>query len=478
MAKLQGWRIGFVVFMLFAATVIAAPAQTFKTLASFDGTDGYNPVAGLVQGRDGNFYGTTTVGGATYSGTVFKITPAGTLTSLYTFCTVRGCPDGALANSLVLATDGNFYGTTQRGGSGTGKGCSGCGTVFKITPSGTLTTLHSFNFSDGFQPNGLIQATDGNLYGTAQYGGIKNHGTIFKISRAGNFKMWNLWPNGNGPTELIQGTDGSFYGVTYGLAGSSGDIYGLVFKMTALGKFTTLHKFIGSDGFHPNGLVQATDGNFYGTTLAGGSSQQQHCVGINAVCGTFFQMTPTGTLATLYNFCSQPGCSDGAGPGGVIQATDGNFYGTTFEGAIDGTVFEITSGGALTALYNFCKGPACADGAKPEGVLLQATNGTFYGTTQIGGFYDYGAVFSLSMGFGPFAAFVRSSGKAGAVVEILSQGLTGTTGVSFNGTAANFVVHSDTYLTATVPQGATTGYVTVTTPGGTLQSNVVFRVTQ
>jgi uncharacterized repeat protein (TIGR03803 family) len=477
MPKLKGWKIGFVAFLLFVATAIAAPAQTFTTLASFDGTDGYNPVAGLVQGRDGNFYGTTTIGGANYSGTVFKMTPAGTLTTLYTFCTVKGCPDGSLANSLVLATDGNFYGTTQRGGAGSGKGCSGCGTVFKITPRGTLTTLHSFNFSDGFQPNGLIQATDGNLYGTALYGGIVSHGTIFKISLAGNFKMWNLWPNGSGPTGLIQGTDGNFYGLTSGGGGRSADPYGSVFKMTPLGKFTRLHKFSGSDGFQPNGLIQDTDGNFYRTTLAGGSSQQHYCATGGAVCGTFFQMTPTGALATLYNFCSQPGCGDGAEPVGVIQATDGNFYGTTsIGGNNNGTVFNITSAGALTVLHDFCA--SCADGANPRAEVLQATNGTLYGTAQNGGFYGYGTIFSLSMGFGPLVAFVRGSGKVGWQVEILGQGFTGTTGVSFNGIAANFVVQSDTYLTATVPQGATTGFVSVTTPGGTLQSNKAFRVAQ
>jgi uncharacterized repeat protein (TIGR03803 family) len=174
--------------------------------------------------------------------------------------------------------------------------------------------------------------------------------------------------------------------------------------------------------------VQATDGNFYGTTSGGGAA----CYS-DTGCGTVFQITPAGKLTTLYSFCTSgyPLCADGISPDGLAQATNGNFYGTT------------PQGGASTA---------CGDGC--------------------------GTIFSLATGLGPFVSFVRSSGKVGANVEILGQGFRGTTGVSFNGTAANFVVHSHTYLTATVPQGATTGVVNVTTPDGTRQSNLVFRVTK
>jgi uncharacterized repeat protein (TIGR03803 family) len=166
-----------------------------------------------------------------------------------------------------------------------------------------------------------------------------------------------------------------------------------------------------------------------------------------------------------------------------IQATDGNLYGTTFFGgnlSCDsrygcGTVFRIEPTGALTTLHSFCD-PPCNDGAWPLAGLIQATDGTFYGAASSGGSMGDGTIFSLSMGLAPFLAFVQDYGKVGQTGGILGQGFTGTTGVSFNGTSATFTVISDTYLTATVPAGATTGYVTVATPSGTLTSNVPFHV--
>jgi uncharacterized repeat protein (TIGR03803 family) len=276
--------------------------------------------------------------------------------------------------------------------------------------------------------------------------------------------------NGFGPNELIQATDGNFYGTTQ-YAGGKGD--GTVFKMTPKGKLTTLYRFCRSkdcDSVPFAGLVQGTDGNFYGTTTF-----MSHC----GNCGTVFKITPTGTLTTLFKGLAKPTAA-------MIQATDGNFYGTTELGGAngDGTVFQIMPAGTLTTLYDFCSQTNCTDGEYPIG-LVQSTNGNFYGVTTDGGAVfsgcplgGCGTVYSLSVGLGPFVSFVRGSGKVGWKVEILGQGFRGTTGVSFNGTAAHFVVHSHTYLTATVPQGATTGFVSVTTPGGTLQSNVVFRVTK
>jgi uncharacterized repeat protein (TIGR03803 family) len=494
MAKLRGWRVGLVVFILFAATAIAAPAQTFTSLVSFDKTDGANPYTGLVQGRDGNYYGMTTNGGinspACYGagcGTIFKITPAGTLTTIYSFCTVKYCHDGAspYLSSLILATDGNFYGTTTYGGSGRDKICAhglptGCGTVFKLSSAGALTTLYNFCTQrfcpDGDTPTVLIQATNGNFYGTTQGGGNRGNGTIFKITPGGTLTtLHSIWTNGKDLTGLVQGTDGNLYGIAGGQTGGS------VFKITLSGKLTTLYKFCSqsncTDGDGPTALIQATDGNFYGTTISGG-------VGGG---GTVFKITSAGVLTTLYSFCTQTGCSDL--PVALVQATDGNFYGTTHSSGGSncdpygcGTLFQVTPAGALTTLYSFCTQTGCSDGFFP-GELMQGTNGNFYGPTLEGGAstacnYFCGTVYSLSVGLGPFVSFVRGSGKVGWRVEILGQGFTGTTGVSFNGTAANFVVHSDTYLTATIPQGATTGFVSVTTPGGTLQSNVVFRVTK
>ncbi len=200
-------------------------------------------------------------------------------------------------------------------------------------------------------------------------------------------------------------------------------------------------------------------------------------------CGTVFKLTPAGKLTTMYSFCAQSNCTDGMFPAGLIEATDGNFYGTTSGGGANlpncpgllttcGTVFKITPTGQLTTLYTFI-GP---DGAGPEAGLIQSTDGNFYGTTAWGGTYNSGTAFRISMGLAPFVRLQITSGKVGQARIILGQGLTGTTNVSFNGVPASFTVYSDTALLAKVPAGATTGSVTVTTPSGTLTSNVAFQV--
>jgi uncharacterized repeat protein (TIGR03803 family) len=291
------------------------------TLYSFcsqtDCADGSEPFAGLALDASGSLYGTTYIGGSNGYGTVFKVSPSGAFTTLYSFCSEGGCGDGKnpLAG-LVQGTDGNFYGTTEFGGA------SNAGTVFKITSNGVLTTLHSFDFTDGYSPvAALIQSTDGNLYGTTHYGGVKGFGTLFKISLS-------------------------------------------------------------------------------------------------------------GTLTTLHSFCYRAGCPDGAYPvAPLVQDTDGKFYGTTrFGGTND----------------------ACSGGC--------------------------GTVFGLSMGLGPFVETRPIAGKIGAAIKILGTNLTGATSVTFNGTAAVFKVVSSSFITTTVPAGATSGNVQVVTPGGTLRSNVPFRV--
>jgi len=470
--------------------VAASPAQTFTTLLNFDYTNGATPYAGLVQATNGNLYGTTGYGGANWRGcegdagcgTVFKITPSGKLTTLYSFCSQSGCTDGQLpAATLIQATNGSFYGTT------TGV----YGTIFKITPSGTLTTLYSFcsqsGCTDGDQPwAGLVQATNGDLYGTTYLGGASDNGTVFKITPSGklttlyNFCSQSNCTDGANPLAgLIQATNGDLYGTT---SGGGADGYGTIFRITPSGKLTTLYSFCSqsgcADGANPyyGALVQATNGNLYGTTYAGGTNRY----------GTIFEITPSGTLTTLYSFCQQSGCPDGKSPqAGLVQATDGNFYGTTYIGGAKdhGTIFKITSSGTLTTLYSFCSQSNCTDGFDTWPGLVQDTNGTFYGTTQNGGDSSScpgrcGTVFSLSVGLGPFVETLPTSGKVGAAVKILGTNLTGATSVTFNGTAAVFKVVSKSLITTSVPTGATTGTVEVTTPKGTLKSNVVFRVTK
>ena len=469
----------FAVILVFcAATVIASPAQTFTTLASFVGTDGTFPYyMSLVQATDGNFYGTTLSGGTFGGGTVFRVTPAGTVTLLYSFCTLANCADGnAPFAGLVQATDGSLYGTTYAGGA------NGRGTVFEITLAGALTTLYSFcalaNCSDGINPYApLVQAANGNFYGTTEGGGANGSGTVFEITPAG--KLTTLYSfcalancaDGINPfAGLIQATNGDFYGTAY-LGGSFGE--GTVFSITSAGVLTTLYNFCSLvncvDGLQPTaGLLQASNGDFYGTASGGAGT---------STCGTIFKMTSAGVLTTLRAF----DCANGVDIfAGLIQGTDGNLYGTTYGGGtkVGGTAFKVTTAGKLTTLYNFCEQANCTDGANPFGALLQSTNGTFYGATSDGGADGLGAVFSVATGLGPFVEMLPTSGKVASTVIILGNGLTGTTSVTFNGTTAAFAVVSSTEISTTVPTGATTGTVAVTTPSGTLKSNVTFRVTK
>ncbi len=446
-------KVACIVFVFCVAAVISSSAQTFTNLASFDAAPSNGS---LVQGVDGNFYGTG--GGGSGSGTVFEITPGGRLTTLHNF----DGADGAGPSALIQATNGNFYGTTLAGGT------SGFGTVFEITPEGNLTTLHSFDGTDvTFPDTGLVQASDGNFYGTA--GGGSGFGTLFEITPEGKLTALHSFDetDGAGPSAaLIQATNGNFYGTTF----QGGPYFkcvgttscGTVFEITSGGKETALHSFGFTDGAYPfGGVLQAANGNFYGTTFQGGANQK----------GTVFEITAEGMFTTLLNF----DITDGALPHApLVQATDGSLYGTTLLGGVNnrGTVFEITPQGKLTTLHSF----DFTYGASPNAGLVQATNGKFYGTTFIGGANDAGTVFSLDMGLGPFVKFIRDSGKLGETAQILGQGFTGTTGVSFNGTNAVFTVKSDTYLTAAVPDGATTGFVTVTMSSGSLKSNQIFRV--
>jgi len=492
-------------FILLAA--MTAPAQTFRNLVYFDGSNGSNSgygYAGLVQGTDGYLYGTTPEGGANDGcgaagcGTVFRITPGGVLTTLYSFCGQSGCVDGLNPFSgLVEGADGDFYGTTNSGGGLGNCAPDGCGTVFKITRNGDLTTLHKFDGDDGAWPWGaLIRGSDGNFYGTTVIGG-PSCGTVFKITPDGTLTtLYGFCANGdctdgaNPGGGLIEGEDGSFYGVT-----SQGGITtclhakgslgcGTVFRITPSGTLTTIHKFNFTDGAGPSGgLVQGSDGAYYGTTELGAN---KGCDDGFSSCGTVFKITPGGPLTTLYRFCSEADCADGYWPlAGLVQGTDGQLYGTAYRGGTGfgctlgcGTVFRITTAGALTTLYSFPYGGPYG----PAAPLIQDTNGIFYGTTIYGGSQNCnsgcGEIFALFESLGPFVKTEPVFGRAGGQVRILGTDLTGAMSVTFNGTGATFTVVSPSLITTTVPAGATTGTVQVVTPGGTLSSNIPFRVIQ
>lgn len=479
-------RAALMLLLLVAATAATSSAQTFKTLHNFCSTtntvgaclDGEDPSGTLVQGANGDLYGTTLNGGTNNGGTVFKVTTAGKLTTIYNFCSQASCADGSgPEGGLVLATNGNFYGVASGGGA------FGFGTVFKITAAGKLTTLHSFNQTDGETPMvGLIQATNGNLYGTTN-GSAANTGTAFQITPSGTLTTLHIFCDdsstcfeGFNPNGLIQAADGNFYGTAFGggieggcPAGFSGG--GTAFRLTSSGTLTTLVPiFCQPNGFSPNSaLVQAANGNFFGTTLGGGD-------GTNSGFGTVYEMTPTGSSTFLYSFCLQTGCADGSQPQGLILGTDENFYGTTHSGGANngtGTAFEITPTGQLTTLHTFTGG----DGMDPMGDLLLDTNGTFYGITFTGGNNGRGTLFSLATGLGAFVETIPKSGKVGTKVIILGTNLKGATAVSFNGTAATFRAGSASEITTTVPIGATSGTLTVTTLAGTtLKSSVAFQV--
>jgi uncharacterized repeat protein (TIGR03803 family) len=472
-----------------AATTIASAAQTLKTLARFSGISTSTPEGSLVQGSNGNFYGTAPQTGTSGLGSVFEITPQGKVVTLYSFCPQgRNCADGDFpAAGLVQASNGNFYGTTTFGGARDG------GTVFEITPAGSLTTLYSFcaeaQCADGEFPfAGLVQAHDGNFYGTTSYAGAHHGGTVFEITPGG--KLTTLYSfcaeescaDGSGPyAALVQARNGNFYGTTQ--SGGASGLEGTVFQITPGGKLTTLHRFCQqascADGDYPNGLVQARDGNFYGTTSGNVSA---------GPWGTVFEITRNGELTTIYTFCSQTNCTDGANPfAGLIQATDGNFYGTSSEGGLYGygTAFEISAAGNLTTVYSFCAQANCGDGMNPFAGLMQATNGNFYGTTSGYGnpncFSDcprVATIFSLSTGLEPFVETRPVSGKTGSKVFILGNNMSQASAVSFDGVEAMFEVVSETEILATVPAGATSGMVKVTTPSAELKSNVAFQVVE
>jgi len=479
-----------------AASLRLGATDAFTKLVDLDGiNNGVAPYMSLVQGLDGNLYGTTSAGGTYNGGTVFKITPAGTLITIYDFCLQSKCADGAIPLAgLVLASNGAFYGTTQEGGA------NGSGTVFKIMPSGTLTTLYSFcsqkNCADGTVPNaGLVQATNGDFFGTTPAGGNLlcggfGCGTVFKITPSGTlttlyrFCSQSNCADGIGPyAGLVQATNGDFYGTTE-FGGANCTLRGgcgTVFKITPSGTLATLYSFCPqgggcADGSTPlAGLIQASNGSLYGTSSGGGDAND----------GTVFKITPSGKLTTLYSFCSQANCADGAVPyyGGLIQATDGNFYGTTLDGGANnnsGTIFQLTPSGTLTTLYNFCSQinaqNVCTDGYYAAEGLVQDTNGKLYGSTVHGGANDDGTIFSLSAGLAPFVQTLPTSGKVGASVYILGTNLTGASNVSFGGTSATFTVVSATKIKTSVPGSPLTGSVTVTTPSGKLKSNKKFRV--
>ena len=469
-------------FLSMFGLAVSAKAQTFTLLHTFDDEDAdtqqgpfdaaYPSYPGtLAQGRGGNLFGSTPGGGALNAGAVYSMTPGGISTVLHSFNAMYNGEGGAPAG-LTLGTDGNFYGTTMQGGT------SELGMIFKITPSGTLTVLHSFTGSDGQYPYAApIQARDGNFYGTTSY-----YGVAYKLTPSGVFtKLCDLTNAPDPMAPLLQGIDGNFYG-TAKEGGTEG--YGAVFRLTSAGVVTIVYGFdhTQTHGSYPIGpVIQGNDGNLYGTTSSGGTYGD----------GVVFKLTLTGQITLLHSFDG----TDGSQPmGGLVQASDGNFYGAASQGGAKGggTLFEVTSNGEFSVLYNFLPPnpwQSNITGANPELTLLQHTNGLLYGDTNQGGVVPYnaselegpyngeGTFYSWNANLPPFVSLLpTSANEVGASIGMLGQGFTGATEVSFNGASGSFTVVSDTYMTAIVPSDATTGPVTVTTRKGKLTSNKTFFV--
>ncbi len=462
-------------FVLGIAWTGHASTNSFATLHTFNATnDGNVPYGALTEGADGNFYGTTSTGGKNSNGTVFSIEPNGShFKVLNAFSGSNGASQSEAA--LIQADDGNFYGTTFAGGANT------FGALFQITPSGKLAVLTSFQSGPaGENPAGaLVQGANGLLYGTAEYGGIDNFGTVYSATTSGALLTTTTFEGGldgaNPQSDLILGADGNFYGTTS--KGGTGN-YGTFFQLTPGGTRTVLYNFTnGADGDLPlKGVIQGTDGSFYGITQIYGPLGG----------GVIYRIAVSGTSATLtplYDFSALD--SGGYNSYSVLtQASDGNFYGTTYEGGTNnsGTVFRMTPGGAYSVVYEFTNG---SDGGYPIAGVTQGSDGRLYGTTA-GQSGSSGAIFKINLGLSAptprIVTFAPTSALASNVIQLRGQHFVGTTAVTFAGAsgpvaATSFTVASNTALSATVPSEAVTGLINVTANGVSSSSPAALTIT-
>jgi uncharacterized repeat protein (TIGR03803 family) len=348
------------------------------------GTDGALPQTALLS-QKGNLYGTTAVGGTAGLGTVFKVSTSGSESVLYSF---QGALDGAYPESSLVALNGTLYGTTSGGNTPSN------GTIFKVDPSGNLSTIYTFTGApDGSTPVAGLIALNGELYGTTESGGANGVGTVFKVSTSGSESVLYSFkgdPDGGNPTAALVAVGGALYGTTF--EGGAGAGFGTVFKVSTSGKERVIYAFQanGTDGENPNASVIAVNGKLYGTTQEGGTSSH----------GTVFEVSTSGKEHVLHSFA---GGLDGAAPMGALIAVNGALYGPTAFGGIYGgacqqdpsgcgTIFKITPAGKKTTLYTFQGAP---DAAVPYGTLI-AVKKALYGTTEVGGAPNFGAVFKIS----------------------------------------------------------------------------------
>jgi len=444
------------VVLTLAGAAVPAQAQTYSAVGVFSDSD--HRISGpqaeqVVQGRNGDIYTISLPNGG-----IINATTSGTLSAV-------AQPFG---NGVTLGSDGNFYTALSFDR-------IGCGEVDKTTPTGTITFLASICGTYGNGPaTAPIQAPNGLFYGTSTEVPSNQNGTIYSMNSSGALTLLHTFTGTDGSypyAPLVVGSDGNLYGGTQ-MGGTNND--GVLFKITTGGTFTVLHNFTGTDGRDlEHAMILAKDGNHYGVTQSGGTG------GSNG--GVMFKLTNSGTYTVLYNLpipYSYPNSR-------LVQATDGNFYGLLGQGngSQPGWIYSLTPSGMFTILYQFCQQTNCTDGVAPSTPMVQHTDGKLYGFTVHGGDTSVcgvgcGVFYSLDMGLGAFVTLGSTSGKESAKIAIFGQGFTSATTVSFGGTKATTVTRSgSTYLTATVPTGALTGSVTVTTGSTTLTSAQTFKVT-
>ncbi len=451
---------------------------------------GSMPYGNLVLGTDGNFYGTTEFGGTAGFGAIYKMTPGGVVTLLHSFKDGSVAEDGIYPYSgLIQAKDGNFYGTTLSGGTGTS------GTIYKMTPAGVVTILHNFHntfqIADGASPrSSLIQGKDGNFYGTTHEGGTGGYGTVFKMTPAGALTLLHNFPETNNAEDgkypvapLVQGTDGILYGTTFAGGKTS---QGTIFSITTTGTTKILHHFadgtVASDGTLPQAaLMQDLDGTFYGLTSGGGTTG----------LGTYYKITPAGTYNLIRSFSDGSIIGDPRMPyAGLHLGLDGFFYGATpydYTNASTGVVFKISRTGLVTPLHSFVGNTAAFDGFFPYTGVIQAPDGAIYGTTSNGGKFFSGTIYKYSLPVPPAHAPVISGAKtaSGAVAKAFSYQVTASdspynygatsmpNGVSINATTGlisgtpGIIGKYNVLLTATNGRGTGTYTLILTVAPGT-----------
>jgi uncharacterized repeat protein (TIGR03803 family) len=389
--------------VLFGIRSSEAQVNSGYVAYGLSGSGAQHPVAGLLLASDGNYWGTTTLGGSNGHGTIFSMTPAGEITVAYSF---NGTDGEQPRSPLVENVDGTFFGTTSTGGA------FSYGTAFRFNRfTGVLTLLHSFtgDSTEYGSPNGIMQASDGNFYGTTQ-------GAIFKITSPPTLTFsvlhtFNSTTEGYSPlNNVVEGSNGLLYGSIYGLGGAPNEDLARIYSIAKTGgSLQILYQASRSDGFASNTLIQGKDGALYGTARDGGAFWNTTGCFAAGNCGTVYRFdVTTNTYTVLFSF---DGGSDGRDPeGGLLQGTDGWLYGTTAVGTLGGgTIFRIGTSGGLTTIRQFGDGTS---GYSPRGELIESSAGVFYGTTYNGGSNDDGVVYRMTL----------CAADVSAVVAVASQG--------------------------------------------------------